>query len=194
MLIAELPKDILFEILNNTHYNDIPSLCRTNRAFANFCQSSAGMKIINRKRQQLKEARVDQFITSLKNKRDDLSIDRFIKGVERYNDESNRMITHGRKGYPELIPKDAIERYKQLRRTMVEDFMNNHPLLSGRPVIDFEGNPIWGISYKMSKELYEQVKPEIENLTNDIAKEFLLQNYSLLPTIEQLAETYIVLF
>ncbi len=187
---SELPKDVLFEILIKTDLDDIPSLCRSSKAFVNICRSPAGMKIINIK----KENRVDRFIASLKQKRSDLSIDRFIKGVENYEQESNRMIQYGRKGYPHLIPTEAIERYKQLRRAMVEDFMKNHHLLNNRPVIDFEGNPIWGISYKMSSELYQQLEPEIENLTDDIAKEFLLQNYNLLATIEKLAKTHIYLF
>lgn len=45
-------RNVMLEILENTDYRDLPSICQSNSVMAEICRSNMGQKIINRKRRE----------------------------------------------------------------------------------------------------------------------------------------------
>lgn len=189
-----LASDELYEIFSKINYEDIPTLCQSNRDFANFCQSAAGMKLIQQKQRQYREHRVENLLNGLIQQRSDLNLDRFMKSMEKGYREKELVWIYpklaAKHDYSFLIPEEDINSYWQIKRQVLDEFIKRHPEFQGKVKLSLYNE----YDFRIPLDLYRQIEPEIEDMIYETGKRFLLSHYHLVPKIAQLTKTYIYLF
>lgn len=66
MQFGNLFQDPLYEILRNTRYEDIFSLCRSDKRFEQLCRSQRGVELIKQLKQNYQVNLIDQILNKLK--------------------------------------------------------------------------------------------------------------------------------